>query len=227
MEPGFRTAKVMFDSAIDQLLYDFNVKPAGYVHESWLPANVAAEWPSLLGSRSNKTRDLLSLWVIEYFQLVDNFDFDFSAVEKRVLLLDPLSLHKTAQLLGLAAVRYELKTRISRKDLSALKSALGEADYCFFREHILTWPNVLNYPGFSFDGSKLCDQATRIGVEILMSCMKSVAPQSVRRALLKVPQAHASDVDASALSEEQHQSVVNFCTNCVIRGKFPQWHWLF
>jgi hypothetical protein len=62
---------------------------------------------------------------------------------------------------------------------------------------------------------------------LLMSCVGEAGAASVRRATLKLPKPYVARSKLVELSEERKQRIAEFCIDCVVRNRLPQWHWLF
>jgi hypothetical protein len=217
----------VFDSAFDQLLFDFNMRPAQYIDKTWLPTNVALAWDPIVNSASARARDDLSRWVLETFDLSDTLDFEFGSSGKRLLLLDPETLSIMIRSLGLMALRGSLKKRISQQQQLQLKAAIGEAEHEFFRQQILAWPATIVYP----DAAHLDDQfglrLMQIGQHLFESSLSKPGDISLRRTQLKLPRSDSLLIKRIQPSELDRKNIVDFCISCTLKNRFPQWHWLF
>jgi YOP proteins translocation protein K (YscK) len=194
---------------------------------SWLPADVALVWQEIIRGPSSRAQDDLSLWVLNNFDLLETFDFDFSQSEKRVLLMDSASLVTVSRCLGLLSVCGFLRTRIAREDQMQMKTALGEVDFEFFRQRILSWPRALSYSNPVKLDAQLGVNLLPIGQRLLENLFDGTASGSVRRMQLKLPRPETRAAEPMTLSAEEKKNLIEFCMGCVLKDRLTKWHWLF
>ena len=216
----------MFDKPVDQLLFDFNLKPAEYIHESWLTSEEAALCLHIPDS-NGAARGYLSAWALTAFNLEGRFDFDFAAAEKRLLLLDPTSFRELVLMVGLCCLRRNLRKRIVRADVLRVRECLGEEVSDFFYDRVLPWPSVMHVETSSDPLSNLLVEAVRAGTLALRGGLEQTAAPSAERAALKLPKLFAFTAPLGGASPDQRQRTLEFCIDAVVRHRLPQWHWLF
>jgi YOP proteins translocation protein K (YscK) len=216
----------VFDKPVDQLLFDFNLKPAEYLHDTWLSPEQSEVWRRIPAD-CTEAQSYLSDWALSEFGIGHRFDFDFSASEKRLLLIDPASLREVVLMIGLCCLRHKLRKHIDRADAQRLQQYLGSDTAAFFYEHILPCPPVLHMQSSCEPLSNLFVESVRAGILVLRSTLDVAAAPSADRAALKLPKMHASKSALGVATDEQRQRTLVFCIDCVVRHRLPQWHWLF
>jgi type III secretion protein K len=216
----------VFEKRIDQLMFDFNLRPAAYIDPSWVPEPWRSVWLRVC-QHNGESGAYASQWALEHFGLNGQVDFDFAAAEKRFLLLDATSLKEVVLALGLASMKVDLQKWVSQAELQTLQRQLGEPMYEFLFASIIPAQPVVRVPS---DGIKPRDSlllALSNGLTLLTSCVGDAGSASVRRASLKLPKAHVARSKIVGLTEQRKQRIVEFCIDCVVRNRLPQWHWLF
>jgi YOP proteins translocation protein K (YscK) len=216
----------VFEKRIDQLMFDFNLRPAAYIDPSWVPERLRPTWQRV-SQNGGESGTYASQWALEYFELKGHIDFDFTGAEKRLLLLDAASLKEVILALGLASMKTDLQRWVGKAEQQALKRQLGESMFAFLFEAIVPARHVVRIPT---EGLKARDSfllALSNGLTLLLSCVGEEGGASARRASLKLPQAHVARSRIVSLTEARRQRIVEFCIDCVVRKRLHQWHWLF
>jgi YOP proteins translocation protein K (YscK) len=225
----------MFETRIDQLVYDFNCRPLTYVDASWLAPEAAATIDRLRDSPDPQARSLANDWLMQHFALARDsadFDFEFAEPAKRLLLLDPRALCELALWVGVAGFAHELRKWVTREQRLLLKRALGEQDQRFFMQHVLRWPVLrqLALPEarlLDSEAAALRQRAEQSGAALLLSAIGSPDEPAVRRATLKLPKNWQAWTRGADVTSESSQQVVAFVLGCVLRERSTEWHWLF
>jgi YOP proteins translocation protein K (YscK)/Bacterial type III secretion protein (HrpB4) len=223
----------MFDSRMDQLVYDFNVAPLDYVDASWLAASSRARVSGLAQSSDAGARGSASAWLLETLGLATHNDFEFSDPYKRLLLLEPQVLRDVVLFIGLSALSPLLRHWIEAPAQRHLQSELGADAYRFFCRHVLALPAAAvlslsrEQQGRLRDASRLASVVSRHGVALLFACCGGLAEPAVRRARLKFHRAVAGMQSSPVMSAQDKQSIGELAIGCVIRQRHPSWHWLF
>jgi hypothetical protein len=225
----------MFDARVDQLVYDFNCRPLGYVHTSWLDPAEARFFERLRGSADAQARAAANGALMQRLGLgssSSDFDFDFAEPAKRLLLLDPAALQRFVFWLGLVGLAHELRTWVERERREVLAQAMGEEHLDFYLRHLLRWPVVqrLAWPTAALracDATALRGVAERSGTTLLLAAAGAAQMPAVRRGRLKLPRPAGRAHRRAPMTPERAQRIVGFALGCVLREKEPAWHWLF
>lgn len=222
----------MLDARIDQLVYDFNCRPAGYVHETWLDVPERGVLARLRDADDAQTRARLNFWLLRRFALADQHEFDFSAPSRRLLLLEPPLLQALARWLGLAGMAHVLRQWVDRERRATLRAALGDDGFEFFLRKVLPWPAVARVAHADkllagVEAQRLLDVAERLGATMLLSLGGPAQGPVARRAALKLGRAVVRARGGGTLSAQRAERVVSFSLECVLRHREPTWHWLF
>jgi hypothetical protein len=223
----------MFEARVDQLAYDFNCRPLGYVHESWIVDDLARRAVAgLRASPDAQARSLANRWLLARFGLDAAHDFDFTDGAKRLLLIDAQSLRELSLWLGLLGVIHVVRRWVDRERRNVLQQALGVAGHAFLLERVLRWSPVLRLSVSDGalrlrDAAQLQALACRLGAAQLLSACGTLDHPAVRRAQLKLPRTIAAMRLRAPMRPERAQSVTTFAVDCVVRHRMPAWHWLF
>lgn len=222
----------MFEAKVDQLIYEFNCRPLGYVDESWVAPAYRPLLLRLRDSRDVQARASANTWLAGEFQLGHAVDFDFASPAKRLLLLEPRVLDDLALWVGLSGLSDQLRKWVDKPRRQALAQALGEAGHAFFLQHVLRWPPALRLampvpePARWVPGQAL-DLPRRLGAAVLLSGCGEPGDAAVLRGRLKLARPFGDIRRRMRLGEARMQRVLAFCIGCVIREREPAWHWLF
>lgn len=118
------------DSGIFGLAIEFNLFPVRYIHLSWLQKDEHHQLIARL-KLNEATHFNVSEHLLKRFKLSENFDFDFSTPEKRVVFASAEELEKLAYYLGLILNEEVIRSVIRRKERLALEQCLGTEAYRF------------------------------------------------------------------------------------------------
>jgi YOP proteins translocation protein K (YscK) len=224
---------VLFETRVDQKIFDFNLFPIDYIDPSWLEASQVEIVARLASSSDSSARDLCSKWLLEQFGLSSAYDFDFSSPLKRVLLLDKIALLDVSFCLGLSALFPTLKMWVSSASHKRLNKALSPSLYSFYCSSIA---NTEKVTGFDLSEEKIARirnaaylkrTALYIGASYLFESCGGFVEPSVRRAGLKLLRPVNGLYRCNSLDQDQRHSVAQFAIGTVIRERHPSWHWLF
>jgi hypothetical protein len=223
----------MFDSRMDQLVYDFNVAPLDYVDASWLASSRRASVTGLAQSTDAGARDGASAWLLEALGLATHSDFEFSDPYKRLLLLEPRVLRDVVLFIGLSALSPVVRHWIEAPVQRHLLAELGEDAYRFFCRHVLALPAAaplalsLEKQSRLRNSSRLVSVISRYGVSLLFACCGGLAAPAVQRARLKFHRAVAGMQSSPSVTPQSMQTIGELAIGCVIRQRHLSWHWLF
>jgi type III secretion protein K len=216
----------VFDKQIDQLMFDFNLNPARYIDVSWVPESLRHTWLRV-NQANGEASAYASHWAMKYFELTGQVDFDFTRAEKRLLLLDAASLKEIVLALGLASMKQDIQQWIQKDQLAKLKLQLGDEMFEFFFDVIVSSKHAVRVPAQSLNVRDTLFTSVATGLTLLVSCIGEAGAASVRRATLKLPKPYVARSKLVELSEARKQRITEFCIDCVVRNRLPQWHWLF
>jgi YOP proteins translocation protein K (YscK) len=220
----------MFEAPVDQLVFDFNLRPDRYVQADWLDTALRVNLERLRNTPDPCTRRHLLTWLRQALDLPTEVDF---AMPKRVLLLDAAALIRLARLVGLAAITHELRTRIRGDAWQALQTALGEDDLEYFVAKMLPAKQSIRVKLSDEQTARLdapnelLSMSCRLGARLMLSSCDTPDSSSVRRARLKFPRALSGGRQTLQLSEARRAKIADYCVNTLVQERLPQWHWLF
>ena len=117
-------------TSIFSLAVEFNLFPVRYMHLSWLQKDEHYKLIAQL-KVNDATHFNLSDHLLKRFKLRDEFDFDFSAKEKRIVFATSEELERLAFYLGIILNESVIRSAVRRKDRIALEHCLGEDAYQF------------------------------------------------------------------------------------------------
>jgi YOP proteins translocation protein K (YscK) len=223
----------MFDAAIDQLVYDFNVAPLSYVDGTWIASRHRNSVLLLAESADPQARAAASAWLLDSLDLSSRSDFDFSDAHKRLLLLEPMVLRDVALFVGLSSLTPMLRHWLDAAAQRHVLAELGESAYAFFCRQVLPLPAVATL-GLSPEKtarlrqpSQLLRIASRCGASLLFACGGGLQTPAVQRARLKFARAVGGVQKCPDLSPEDVQRVGELAIGRVLRERHRAWHWLF
>ena len=115
-----RTGPSVFSLAVE-----FNLFPVRYMHLSWLQKDEHYKLIAQLNV-NDATHVSLSDHLLKRFKLSDDFDFDFSAKEKRIVFASSEELERLAFYLGIILNEGVIRSAVRRKERLALEHCLGK-----------------------------------------------------------------------------------------------------
>jgi hypothetical protein len=216
------------------LVQQFNLAPAAYVDPSWLPPEWLPQferWGGVGGAMHPRTANALSHWLLRQHALAQAFDFDFSAADKRLALLDAAAFRKLARYLGLAIYARCLRGVVERSARGTLVQRIGADAYDF----VLRKAPAVNLGGSAQRvdpaSADLEAQLIATGGARLLAALPCGAPAVRSRAQLKLPRpARFGTADGSAVaaaSESEAAATRRVLISHFIPELVPQWAWLF
>lgn len=111
-------------------MVEFNLFPIRYVHMSWLKTD--NHFRLLKGLKSSGPAQFnISNYLLGKFGIDNEFDYDFSRVEKRVVFARSEEIERLAFYLGLILNEGIIRSVIRRDERLALQKCLGEDAYRF------------------------------------------------------------------------------------------------
>ena len=206
------------------LAREFNFAPANYVDPSWLPAEWAENFTLLRASLHTRALDVVSRWLLQQHGLEQDYDFDFSATEKRVALLDRPAFAKLARYLGLCAHARSVRSLVERGAVTALIGKLGREAYDFAVLRATSPAKPAPRINPSDDG--FVTQLTGEGSRRLFGLLNGGSSAVLRRARLKLPR-DAVPTDALPFSDEEQAETRRLVLTHLIPELEPRWVTLF
>jgi YOP proteins translocation protein K (YscK) len=210
---------------LQTLIADFNLRPAGYVDSSWLPA----DWPAALGqpdSLQPLSRDVLSNWLLQRHGLTQQFCFDFSQPERRYALLTRAAFQGLALYLGLVVCRDRVRTVIDKATVARLIDNLGSRAYEFAVFKAPATPLRAYAVAFEPGRVPLPRQLLSQGARVLLALFEPAWRAIGGRVRLKLPR-EVAEAAPLALSRSEQRSAREVLAARVIPEGFAQWAWLF
>ncbi len=189
---------------------EFNLYPVRYIHLSWLSKLECQDLIETL--KSNKSAQFyLSEFLLDKFRLNDEFDYEFSSVEKRVALSSSDDLSRLAFYLGIILNEKLIRASVLRSEKKALEACLGEEAYRFAvkKAQFISPATKQSGPCFLIDWDHLerfKHFLTITGLHVI-ACAFSGTPVAFRKRLsLKMPrqwQKHLKDRKSFELNQAQ------------------------
>lgn len=177
------------DVPLGLMVREFNLFPLRYAHESWIPAGWPALPVELLGGGRVEAR--MSAHFLLKLGFTDEAVFAFGEPNRRIALLDPVSLDRVAFLTG-TALHWEAISKVfERDDVRAIKAEIGEDAYRFaiLKAPILAGKAAADLGDHGYAG--LGWAMRRLGAEFIAAGMAG-APRALRaRLALKFPREFA------------------------------------
>jgi len=205
-------------------LIRFNMEPARYAHQSWLPA-----WSS---QASDQLLSRLSVELLATHKLASTFDWKMAVPASRLFMMDRAALERVALVMGIASHRNRLRQIVFKSHLEALRAALGDAAdtlWMPFAESLPRSPTRLAIRWDPFDTDALTAELRYAGYLHLFHLLEPSRTEhyaAAMRAAFCVPREVAA-VERPAVDEEQSLRASNTIINEVIPHWAPAWTWLF
>lgn len=205
-------------------LIRFNLEPALYAHESWLPS-----WSR---SATKYTLSRLSAELLQAQALASTFDWKMTVPASRFFMMDRAALGRVALMIGIASHRDRLRQIVVKSHLEVLRTALGDMlDVLWmpFAESQPRSPTRLAIRWDFFDATELKSDLANTGYRELIRLLNPAKPEQ-RAAALRAGFCVPRDLDiskADTVEEAQTLLSCNSIINEVIPHWAPAWTWLF
>ncbi len=213
--------------ALTREMVDFNLAPAGYLHESWRPTLPHGEIYQALSDRPQAGRRL-SRYLIDTFDLGAAFYDDFSEPRARLALLDGKYLESLFLYVGAALRSAELRNQLDGSKIATLRRVVGAGplDYATKRTSFAGAP-----PDFSYE-PEISEPRLRfmqIGAAYSISPRASAETSYLTRLALKLPHGMSKSLkaDLPAAAGEPDSEALPPVTRRVVKEFLPQWLPLF
>ena len=172
-------------------LLQFNFLPTGYMDISWWQADWLPTELLAATQTSDRANVYLSQFLLNQFELDQDFDFDFSIEKKHLALLGSDQLRRLVYLDGLILQSDHIAHVIRSQDRQVLKDAVGEADYFFtIKRGKLLLDEVAiepEKPDTTTDLSALKQNCYRLGIGSLATAMSDMPKAFIQRLQFKLP----------------------------------------
>ena len=153
-----------------------------------------------------------------------DFDFDFSATEKRVALLDRAAFAKLARHIGLCVYARSVRSLVERGAVAALIGKLGREAYDFAL--LRATPTAAPAPRLNPSDDGFVTQLTGEGSRRLFGLLNGGSSAVLGRARLKLPR-DAVPTDALPFSDEERAETSQLVLTHLIPELEPRWVTLF
>jgi len=215
-------------------LVEFNLHAARYAHRSWYEGLLSEEKliPAVLDPAGNLLASVepqISLWLLRHAGLGAEMDWEMQEPQKRVWLLDPVSLERLALELALAMHREWLVRIIDSVRLRALAAVVGSESLRFVVEEVPAGCFHYQTPVVSFDG----DLPPDFGMELKMQGARTLfallepAWRAVRgRAQFFFDRARVLG-EIAPLEPALGRRALDLMLERLIPRRFPEWAWCF
>lgn len=194
MPDSFLKALAIERHGLLPLIYEFNMRPARYIHKSWIEPMIS---PSLFTDlkRSRHAEKRLSDMILKRFQLDRDFFFDFEEPRRRLALIDGGRLSRLIFLAGIAVNSPRYTKVVERDKLIALKGEIGEGAYLFALRKAPFLMGRMAFPLSGEQGSENTrSHAVRCGMECLRACFSGDPETLITRILFKLPERLGRDI---------------------------------
>lgn len=207
------------------LIYEFNLLPCRYMHESWAEALFTPDlWQRL--RRSRRAEHALSRLVLDDLGVTGSFPAAvYDEPRARLALLSPETVERVSLHLGIVLDGAGLRRVIDREGVTHLRAALGEDTYSFAvqRSPLLATAGPADEGrGDGVEAATLPERLVAGGRSILARAMAGLPTEVLKRFRLKLPREAALDFTLSDGSAAAAALAVR-----VIRETEPRWASLF
>lgn len=173
------------------LMLEFNLYPVKYVHLSWLKQDEHFKLLNKLKVDEASHEDI-SEYLLKRFKLNKQFDFDFDAPEKRVVLASSEEITRLAFYLGIILNESVIRSAVKRKERLALESCLGEEAYRFAvkKAQFLSRGGNHSAPSLLIDWNQLDrfkEFLLRTGFQVMAGAFSGTPAAFRKRLSLKMP----------------------------------------
>jgi hypothetical protein len=196
MAESFLKALVTERHGLLPLIYEFNMRPARYIHGSWIDSIVS---PSLFKElmKSLRAEKRLSDMILRRFHLDGEYFFDFEEPRRRLALIDGRHLARLTFLAGIAVNAPRFSKVIERDQLTALKEEIGEEAYLFAlrKAPFLTGRMAFVFSEDQGSGGPR-SHAIKCGMKCLGACFSADPEALIARLLLKLPEGLGREFDS-------------------------------
>lgn len=171
------------------LIFEFNLAPSAWVHESWIPVPLKPPRFEKL-KRSAGARRRLSRLILREHGLEGDFCFDFREERKRLALLDGVTLERLALFTGIALNAHRIAKTIDRASVLQLKKSIGDDGYRFALKKVPFLLNSIPRPGAGGgpgDPAGFREFALACGRTALEECLAGASPALRKRFAMKFP----------------------------------------
>lgn len=205
-------------------LIRFNIEPAHYAHQSWLPI-----WSR---QASSQLLSLLSIELLATHQLTSVFDWQMSVPASRLFMMNKATLERIALITGIAAHRSRLRQIVFKPHLEFLRTALGDvADTLWmpFAESIPQSSTRLAIQFDSFDIAALTTELRNAGYFQMLRLLAPFRPENyaaAKRAAFCIPQ-NVAALEQCAVDDDQSLRASHAIINNIVPHWAPAWTWLF
>jgi hypothetical protein len=210
------------------LIYEFNILPARFIHDSWI--SELAEWgvdKRLFHTLRDGSRAevRLSRLILMKRGVHQDYFFDFQEPPKRLALLDGNTLQKLLFYTGLTLSARSISREIERTKVAALKKVLGEPAYLFAMKKA---PLLIGSQDFTDvtlgEPEALPSILSERGTHCLKSCFGEAPPSLTQRMLLKLPRKFSTYwTTEETLSQEISAGAWSILKRVLLQEVNPQW----
>ena len=205
-------------------LIQFNMEPARYAHQSWLPA-----WSS---HASEQLLSRLSVELLASHKLESIFDWKMAVPASRLFMMDRAALERMALIMGIASHRNRLRQIVFKPHLEALRAALGDTVDTLWMPFAESLPRssirlAIQWNPLDIDG--LTAELRNAGYLHLLQLLEPSRPEhhaAAMRAAFCVSR-EVAKAERPAVDDEQSLRASNTLINEVIPHWAPAWTWLF
>lgn len=206
------------------LIYEFNLLPSRYMHESWAEALFTPDlWQRL--RRSRRAERALSRLVLDDLGVTGTFPAAvYDEPRARLALLSPDAVERVSLRVGVVLGGAALRRVIDREGVARLRTGLGEDAYSFAiqRAPLLATASQVAETHDDADVAALPKRLVAGGWSILGRAMAGLPAEVLKRFRLKLPREAALDFTLSDGSAAAAALAVR-----VIRETEPRWASLF
>ena len=202
----------------------FNMQPAHYAHQSWLPI-----WSC---QPSSQLLSRLSAELLAAYQLTSVFDWQMLVPASRIFMLDKTSLEQLALIAGIASHRVSLRQIVIKPHLELLRKTLGDVTdtlWMPFAELIPQSSIRLTIQWDTFNAAALTAELQNAGYFHMLNLLEPLRPENyaaARRAAFCVPR-NVAEAKQCAPDLAQSRRASHVIISEIIPHWVPAWTWLF
>ena len=169
----------------NNLINEFNFLPLRYIHPSWLKTVFGGKYIEEMRSCS-RTEYRLSQYLLSYFELENDYCFDFTNQVNTIALLDESKLSEIVRYAGLVINSEQIKKNIAREDVVQLKHQIGEKAYLFALKRAPFMGTIPDFPSHEYKSENLLTNIRISGAQCL-AALFSDNTAILKRVFFKFP----------------------------------------
>ena len=216
----FRRKKELFG-----LVYEFNLLPANYIHESWIKSFISTILLKKI-TESKRGREILSQWILAQNNLNQDYYYNFTDPLLRLALLPSEMMNKISLYCGIALNHKNITGIIDKRKREKIVESIGQDGYQFgIKIAPLLVGNRTNPVSLSIKGG-FKKHLEKCGATYLLYGFSRAPRPLFKRLTLKLPKDISFNQNLSSQSKKNNYNLLLF-KKILKYGINPEWHHLF